>query len=121
MTYKSPSEWLDKIIRGKKEGAISFTYTLPENGELELKEIQIEYEGVREAYPLRRREEDYVPFILWRLRGTKGVCVIEDEYGRRRYLPRIIVRAMEMAGRRIKVIACAPTLEELIPIYGVKP
>jgi len=57
--------------------------------------------------------EHQVPFILWRLRSTKGVCKIRDEQGRIRVLPRIIVKAMQEAGRKIEIIKCARNLREL--------
>jgi len=116
---------VDEIIKGAKEEEVlahaNLRYTI-KNDEVHLEEVEIEYKGEREKFPVERVEvPEYVPFILWRLRGTRGVCLIEDEYGRRRYLPRIIVRAMEEAKRRIKVIACAPALEDLIRVYGVRP
>jgi len=112
--YRTPEEWLDAIIKGgklAKESIFTLKYRVSDNG-VSLTEMEVESDGQIERFPVERAEKDHVPFILYRLRGTKGVCLIEDRKGRR-YLPRIIVRAMEMAGRKIRVIACAPSLAEL--------
>ena len=74
--------------------------------------MEIEAEGEKEKIALERAEEDYVPFVLWRLKGVKGVCLVEYE-GKRRYLPRIIVEAMKHARRPITEIKCAESVEAL--------
>lgn len=101
--------------RGAEEApAATFTlkYRVSDNG-VELQEIEAEAGGSREKIQVAGQREDHVPFVLWKLRGTRGVSLVIDEQGRRRYLPTIIARAMELAGRKIKEVAWAPTFEEL--------